>query len=123
RVYVFGHSNGGFMAFRLACDHGDQIAAIASFAGEMWKDPSKCKGGAPVPVPVLQIQGTADGTVDYTGTASYPGAVATVSDWAKFDKCPPGVDKSHPPLDLDASIPGPETSVQINKGCTQSTEV
>src|SRR5262249_19891013 len=93
RVYVFGYSNGAFMAHRLACDHGDQIAAFASFAGETWKDTSKCHGGAPAPLPMLQIQGTADMTVDYMGGAPpesgipYPGAVTTVGDWAKFDNC------------------------------------
>lgn len=29
RVYFVGHDNGGFMAYRLACDHSDKIAAIA----------------------------------------------------------------------------------------------
>src|SRR5262245_36815191 len=29
RIYVTGHSNGGFMSYRMACDHADQIAAIA----------------------------------------------------------------------------------------------
>jgi len=29
RVYVLGHSNGGFMAYRLACERADLVTAIA----------------------------------------------------------------------------------------------
>src|SRR5262249_37764283 len=38
RVYLVGHSNGGFMTYRMACDHAETIAAIASLAGAMWLD-------------------------------------------------------------------------------------
>ena len=30
RVYFFGHSNGGFMSYRMACEHADKIAAIVT---------------------------------------------------------------------------------------------
>ena len=33
RVYVFGHSNGGFMSYRLASELADEVAAIAVLAG------------------------------------------------------------------------------------------
>lgn len=33
RIYFVGHSNGGFMSYRMACRHPDRIAAIASLAG------------------------------------------------------------------------------------------
>ena len=32
RVYFVGHSNGGFMSFRMACDASDIVTAIASLA-------------------------------------------------------------------------------------------
>jgi poly(3-hydroxybutyrate) depolymerase len=38
RIYVTGHSNGGFMAYRMACDHADLIAGIASLAGMTFLD-------------------------------------------------------------------------------------
>ncbi|MFD0744981.1 alpha/beta hydrolase family esterase [Phytohabitans flavus] len=31
RVYFVGHSNGGFMALRMACEHADRVAAVASW--------------------------------------------------------------------------------------------
>ena len=33
QIYFSGHSNGGFMSYRMACDHADLIAGIASLAG------------------------------------------------------------------------------------------
>jgi membrane protein implicated in regulation of membrane protease activity len=33
RVYFVGHSNGGFMAYRMACEHATEITAIVSLAG------------------------------------------------------------------------------------------
>ena len=42
RVYVGGHSNGGFMSYRMACDHAETIAAIMSLAGATFYDPANC---------------------------------------------------------------------------------
>jgi polyhydroxybutyrate depolymerase len=41
RVYLIGHSNGGFMAFRMACDHADQITAIVALNGASWNDTAR----------------------------------------------------------------------------------
>ncbi|HOW73868.1 MAG TPA: PHB depolymerase family esterase, partial [Phycisphaerae bacterium] len=60
RVFLFGWSNGGFMCHRMACDHADTIAAIASFAGTTYKNSSACSPSGPVHV--LHIHGTADPT-------------------------------------------------------------
>ncbi len=65
RVYVMGHSNGGFMSYRMACDVADRVAAIASVAGATWADPSKCTPSEPVSV--LQVHGTADEGIRYDG--------------------------------------------------------
>jgi polyhydroxybutyrate depolymerase len=119
RVYVMGHSNGGFMAYRMACDHADQIAAIVSLAGAMPTDPSVCKPSQPVAT--LEIHGTADMVIAYDGGSiqhaipatmvPYPGATTTVSDWVSLDGCSTTPDTTAPPLDLDSSLPGDETSV------------
>ena len=89
RVFVLGHSNGGFMSYRMACDHADTIAAIASLAGATFDDPSMCKPSEHVSV--LQIHGTADQTIKYTGDQiighTYPGAEKSVATWAKYDGC------------------------------------
>ena len=121
RVYFMGHSNGGYMAHRMACDHADRIAAVASLAGAMWNDTSKCKPAAPISV--LQIHGTADDMVAYDGTPQYPGAKKTVEDWAAFDGCSLAPDTSSPNLDLDESLPGDETTVtKYAAGCKGATD-
>jgi polyhydroxybutyrate depolymerase len=103
RIYVMGHSNGGFMTHRLACDRADVFAAGASFAGAVWADPEKCRPSAPVGI--LEINGTKDEDVVYAGTVpaaadggadagatapppgSYPGAEETVRIWASKNGC------------------------------------
>lgn len=124
RVYVMGHSNGGFMSYRMACEHSDQIAAIASLAGAMWSDTTKC---APThPVSVVQIHGTSDSTIAYTGGsifASYPPAAISVQDWVGFDGCSTTADESAAPLDLDSGLPGAETQITAYAGCKDGTAV
>jgi polyhydroxybutyrate depolymerase len=88
RIYVTGHSNGGFMSYRMACDHADKVAAIASLAGASWLNPAQCTPAEPVHV--LQMHGTADPTISYGGgtlNAPYPGAVASTEQWAGFAGC------------------------------------
>jgi polyhydroxybutyrate depolymerase len=92
RVWLFGHSNGGFMAHRLACDLSSQLSAVVSLAGMTWNDASKC--GSPQRLALLQIHGTADQTISYDGgrvaapwMAPYPSAHETVAHWAAIDGC------------------------------------
>lgn len=113
RIYLVGHSNGGFMAYRMACEHPDRIAAIASLAGATWFDPLDCSPSEPVHT--LQIHGTLDSTILYLGgligSVPYPGAVDTAEAWASDDGCSLTPDTSSPNLDLDAVLPGDETTV------------
>ncbi len=89
RVYVAGHSNGGFMSYRLACAHAARIAAIVSVAGATFAESADCRPTDPIAV--LQIHGTADDTIAFTGGSiqghAYPGAEATVATWAGYDGC------------------------------------
>ncbi|MEP7122259.1 MAG: PHB depolymerase family esterase [Byssovorax sp.] len=124
RVYIVGHSAGGFMAHRMACDHGDQLAAVVSLEGAMYQDPTKCPGKTPVSV--LEIHGTSDAVIAYGGGLiggnAFPSAPTTASDWAKIDGCA-AADSSAAPLDLDASLPGNETSIAAYLGCNGGASV
>ncbi|HET6226297.1 MAG TPA: T9SS type A sorting domain-containing protein [Bacteroidia bacterium] len=86
RVYACGMSNGGFMSHTLACALNYKIAAIASVTGSMFVPQySTC-----VPnrvVPVLQIHGTADQTVPYTGNSSMVAIDSLMKFWVKHDQC------------------------------------
>jgi polyhydroxybutyrate depolymerase len=91
RVYLFGHSNGAFMAHRMACDESLRITAIAALAGSLRPQVSDCR--PKVPVAVLSIHGTADPVIQYQGgqtfptTPRYPSAAETVGHWAKVNGC------------------------------------
>ena len=89
RIFVIGHSNGGFMAHSLACTLSPVIAGIISIAGEQFKNPNDCQPSSPVNI--LQIQGTADRTVPYSGGSlgldPFPGAEETLKTWAIKNGC------------------------------------
>ena len=122
RIYFVGHSNGGFMAYRMACEVPDRIAAIVSLAGATWDASQAC--AAAKPVHVLQIHGTNDDTILYEGGnilfSTYPGALETVEMWADSNGCALTPDTSSPNRDLDGSIGGAETSVlRFENGCRE----
>jgi polyhydroxybutyrate depolymerase len=125
RIYLIGHSNGGFMSFRMACDHADTVTAIATLAGSTWNDISRCKPSAPVSV--LAIHGTADRTILFGGGTlsqhTYPSATRTAADWASLDGCGgSGADK--PALDVISDLPGAETAVrEVASGCRDGSSV
>lgn len=117
RVFLFGHSNGGFMSFRMAYDHSDTIAAVATLAGAN-QTQSRTPGG---PVHVLQIHGTADGTIAYEGDSiganSYPSAKTTVETWAAHNGCAT-TGKMAGSLDLVATLDGAESEItRYTDGC------
>ncbi len=68
RVVVVGHSNGGMMAYRLACDPETRVMGAASVAG------TNMAGCQPArPLSFLEIHGTADLIVPYDGGSSPEG--------------------------------------------------
>jgi polyhydroxybutyrate depolymerase len=84
RIYSTGMSNGGFMSFLLACELSDRIAAIGSVTGSIF--PATLNSCNPShPVPAMQIHGTSDGTVPYTGGAGWSSSIASLlSAWANL---------------------------------------
>lgn len=86
RIYAFGVSNGGGMAVRLGCDLASRFAAIVSVAGG-YRSLPPCQPAAPVSV--LEVHGTSDGSVPYSGVPPYhAGAVRLFLDrWIGFDGC------------------------------------
>ena len=125
RIYFVGHSNGGFMSYRMACKHSDRIAAIASLAGATFLNSSDC--AAKEPVSVLQVHGTSDTTILYNGGAilgkQYPSATASVTQWATVNRCSNNSTPRADKLDLVTTITGSETSISSWNNCRNGTEV
>ena len=61
RIYVLGSSNGGYMAYRLACDLAYRITSFTSVAGNMFLDNDgfDCLDQGR-DIPILHIHGTED---------------------------------------------------------------
>jgi polyhydroxybutyrate depolymerase len=95
RIYATGLSNGSMMAYRLAAEASDRIAAVAGVAGAM----SLTRFAPKLPVPVMHIHSTQDHIARYDGGF---GPAATALDtrtfnapveemlrkWLDFDGCP-----------------------------------
>lgn len=125
RIYLAGHSNGGFMANRMACEHSDQIAGIVSVAGAIFSDVKDCK--ATQPVAVLQVHGVQDTVITYEGGnlngQLYPSANQTVRSWAKINGCKAGPVKSKQNLGIEKSSKNLETAVLTFSKCKSGTSV
>jgi polyhydroxybutyrate depolymerase len=92
RVYATGISNGGMMAYEVACALADRIAAIAVVAGEMTAL-DRCRPSRPVPV--LVIHGSADLNLPIEGGVGAKALAAhevrslasAVDFWRRHDGC------------------------------------
>ena len=72
RVYATGLSNGAMMAYRLAAEASDRIAAVAGVAGAM----SLSEFAPTRPMPLLHIHSTSDHIARYDGGFGPPAAIA-----------------------------------------------
>ena len=111
-IHILGHSNGGFMAHRMACDHADLISSIASLAGATFLNTNLCMPDESIHA--LQIHGDQDDVIEYGGGCignCYPGAESTAEIWAQKNGCAT-TPQAGEPLNLVNGISGNETIVQ-----------
>ncbi len=117
-VWVFGHSNGGYMAHHLACVAADRVRGILPTAGLGYPrdrcDPAR-------PVSVIQIHGDADDQVNIDGGGTNPGAQALVDYWAGVAGCMGSADE--PAADFDRIGAGDETDRRHWTGCAEGVSV
>lgn len=83
RIHVLGRSNGGFMAYRLACEHADLIASILTICAGFYKGEDVSLRCSPSePVGVVHVHGTNDKLIPYGCNA-----VPAVQNWAALQGC------------------------------------
>jgi polyhydroxybutyrate depolymerase len=88
RIYATGLSSGGFMAYRLACEMSDRIAAVAPVAAVL-----DCECEPQRPIPIMHFHGTEDGYVPYKGGVgalggyAFPSVGDTMNFWLTFNEC------------------------------------
>ena len=88
RIYATGMSNGAIMAYRLASELSDRIAAIAPVAGVMCLENPELKR----PMPILHFHGTKDALVPFSPTSKgnpykFPGVEESLKAWIKVNGC------------------------------------
>ena len=120
RIYLVGHSNGGLMSSRLACEAPSLFAAVVSLAGGTFETDSDCK--IPAPLSHLQIHAVDDPTILFERAEKYAGGRESVERRILINGCS-GPAESGGALDLVKPIPGSDTDVSLWKNCHQGTEV
>lgn len=92
RIWVVGYSNGGMMAYRLACELSSKIAAIGVAAGSMMVD--ECPASSSVSV--LHLHGDLDAVVPLMGGTvagiTFPSADQSIGALAAANGCTPQED-------------------------------
>lgn len=91
RIYATGLSNGGMMAYRLACEASDLVAAIGAVSAVIVVAPCEPR----FPVSVIDIHGTADRNVPIDGGVGaksftrypYPPVQRSIDLFAAHDDC------------------------------------
>lgn len=90
RVYALGHSNGGILSYRIACEMSDVVAAIGVQAGS--NVVTDCRPA--LPVSVFHLHGTSDTNVPINGgkgsglsTTVFVSARSAVDAMATVDGC------------------------------------
>jgi len=128
RLYVAGFSNGGMLAYRIAAEHPEVVAAVAVASATIGGVPAANEPEWSVarprqPVAVLAIHGRADVSVPYEGgrTAQSHGTSSAISVarsirwWVDADGCGP-----EPQIELMAQG---HVERQAWSGCRNDTEV
>ncbi|MGB8858479.1 MAG: PHB depolymerase family esterase [Ilumatobacteraceae bacterium] len=120
RVFAAGHSNGGILAYRLACELSERIVAVGLQSGSM--EIADCSPSAPVSL--LHIHGTDDSNLPIDGgrgadtiaDVDFHSPRDSVQAFATADGCRP-----EPVVAVDAN--NPDLTVSAWPGCGEGAEV
>lgn len=85
RVYAIGYSNGGMMAYGLACNSSDRIAAVGIMSGTML--PDDCDNSQHTSV--IHFHGLADEVIAYDGGGDFSSIPDVIDFWAAHNDIPP----------------------------------
>ncbi len=127
RIRLAGHSNGGYMSYRYACEQPVRVDRIAVLAGSTYLDPRDCE--RPRPIDVLHMHGTNDDTIFYEpnpGPGGVPtvGAEAAIAYWAGVANCdaePELVERRDHHRGVRVGEEQAETEVYRYSGCGSET--
>ncbi|MFP6685136.1 MAG: hypothetical protein VB934_10500, partial [Polyangiaceae bacterium] len=123
RIIIAGHSNGGFMGYRMACEPDSPVSALVSIAGGTWLNEADCRASRPVSI--LQIHGDSDEYMPFEGDESAPSALEALSRWGARANCDLSSWIEEPKkLDLADDAIDEETTVsRYTSGCEAGTDI
>ena len=135
RIYFFGHSNGGFFAYKMACTYPNYVTAVATLGssldlrdenGEIIVEQDPCPGASVIPV--FHIHGSRDGTISYSGQDYMPeyafghiGAREAAERWAYHNRC--DMQTTSGRTNASLFIWGRETIVETYSNCESDAVV
>lgn len=124
RVFVAGMSNGGMLAFRLACELSDRVTAVAAVAALMPTNGSEaCQPSRGVPMMIFS--GEADPIVPYGGgtVARDAGVVLSADETRARWKTLNGCTTDEPPLTMDPASDDTSVTLTRSTGCRDKADV
>ena len=120
-VFIFGWSNGGFMANRLACEIPEHVTAIYTLAGNLRSELNSCSLAGNVAI--HHLHATGDTTVPFEGDEShgYISADEAIARWVAFNRCEltPFITL---PFDLTSDEVGDESISYFYQNCDAPTD-
>jgi len=129
RIYATGFSNGGMMAYRLAVEASDLIAAAAPVAGSM----AVTEFTPALPVPIMQMHSIDDPQMLYKGDSKmtfpfgkekYSGVADDIEQWAGFNQCKEKYKVARSIVGgLGTDYAGQKANLIIYADCEQGAEV
>lgn len=119
RVYVFGYSNGGFLANYLACKIPSKVTSIMSHAGNLLApldDPiNSCEKDDYVAI--AHIHATDDDIIFYEGTEEgFLSAEEAIREWSIQNQCDDSFTLSNP-IDLVFDEEGTDSTTRTYENC------
>lgn len=83
-IFACGYSNGGMMAYSLACNRSEVFSAIGIMSGTMLEEECTIEES----VPIIKFHGIADGVLPYEGSAWYASVEEVVDYWLDQNNIP-----------------------------------
>lgn len=83
-VFAIGYSNGGMMAYSLACNASELFSGIGVMSGALLDDACSLENA----VPIITFHGIADGVLPYDGNQWYRSVAEVVDFWLDLNNIP-----------------------------------
>lgn len=83
-IFAIGYSNGGMMAYSLACNASELFSGIGIMSGALLDDACSLENA----VPIITFHGIADGVLPYNGNQWYQSVAEVVDFWLDLNNIP-----------------------------------